>query len=120
MIATDEDALICDFAEVYNIYDIYGLPVEYAATLANGLRDDSRIKMLLGKMKVKPETLLLAYIADYSAINFYSKTKDAVSGRNKPPSFVEMLTGKVSDSKQTRQFDDGESFMEEWRRLNGN
>ena len=41
MIATDEDALICDFAETYHIYDYRSLDVEYAATLAYGLRDDS-------------------------------------------------------------------------------
>ena len=44
MMALDEDALICDFAETYHIYNIYGMPVQYIATLAIGLRDDSRIK----------------------------------------------------------------------------
>lgn len=42
MIRDDEDALVCDFAEYYGIYNYKGLPLRTVATLAVGLRADSR------------------------------------------------------------------------------
>lgn len=47
MIATDQDALICDMAETYGIFDLQALPVATLATLAVGLRENSRILELL-------------------------------------------------------------------------
>ncbi|MBQ1573068.1 MAG: hypothetical protein IIZ78_18205 [Clostridiales bacterium] len=119
MIALDEDALICDFAETYHIYNMEQLSVEYVAVLAFGLRDSSRIKMKATGLKAEINTLLLAHIADNTAINYYVKTKDAKTGRNKPKSMVGALTDSDPE-KHARQFDSGESFLEEWRRLNGN
>lgn len=37
MLAHDEDALVCDMAETYRIYDMYSLPVRMVATLALSL-----------------------------------------------------------------------------------
>lgn len=117
MIALDEDALICDFAEVYHIYDIYSLDANYAAILADGLRDNSRIKMAAAGLKVDVNTLLLARIADAAALNVYAKTKDAAKGRNKPKSILEALTKE--DRQDLRRFTSGADFEAEWRRLNG-
>ena len=64
MIRLDEDALICDFAETYHIFDYEALPVSLAATLAVGLRDSSRIKQLMSYRKAPVETILLAGIVD--------------------------------------------------------
>ena len=47
MVASDEDALICDFAETYHILDYKALPLKLRATLASGLRDSSRSKLIL-------------------------------------------------------------------------
>ena len=117
MIALDEDALICDFAETYQIYDMYSLDVERAAILAAGLRDDSRIKMAAAGLKVDINTLLLARIADAMALNVYAKTKDAAYGRNRPKSVLEAL---MDEKKQElRHFTSGEEFEAEWRRING-
>lgn len=120
MIALDEDALICDMAETYHIYNMEQLPVEYVAILADGLRDNSRIKMKAAGLRVEVNTLLLAHIADNTAINAYLKTKDAKTGRNKPKSMVEALTIDNDPAKHAKTFESGETFMEEWRRLNGN
>lgn len=120
MVALDEDALICDFAETYHIYDYRQLPIEYAATLADGLRYNSRIKTLQLGLNVTLETLLLAHIVDNTATNVYLKTKDALKGRNKPKSVVESLTKKDEPREHARQFLTGEDFDREWRRLNGN
>ena len=117
MIALDEDALICDFAETYHIYDIYSLPAYYVATLAKGLRIDSRSMMAVNGLKVDVKTLLLARIADSCAINVYFKSKDAENGQNRPKSIVSLLTG-TSQQEANRDFDTGEDFIKEWRRLN--
>lgn len=116
MIATDEDALICDFAETYHIYNIYEMPVMYIATLAKGLRHDSRIMMAVNGLKVDINTLLLAHIADNTAINVYFKTKDAEKGRNRPKSYVKILTSDRNEI--AREFDCGDDFIKEWNRLN--
>ena len=59
MISADRDALLCDFAETYGIYDFRALPAFTLATLAVGLRDDSRIKMKMhGTRITRTETLL--------------------------------------------------------------
>lgn len=118
MIALDEDSLICDFAETYHIYDMYALSVDYAATLANGLRENSRIRLKANGLKVDVKTLLLAHIVDNTRLNVYAKTKDAQHGRNKPKSLVEALTRE--DIKEIRTFSSGAEFEAEWRRLNGN
>lgn len=120
MIATDEDALICDFAEVYHIYDIYSYPADYISKLASGLLDGSRIYKAMTGQKYDLKTLLLARIADYVAIIDYRNTKDAKTGTNKPQSIMDILMGRSDDSKHARTFESGDAFMEEWRRLNGN
>lgn len=45
MLSTDREAVICDMAETYGVFDYKTLPVPLLATLACGLRDNSRIKM---------------------------------------------------------------------------
>lgn len=117
MIALDEDALICDFAETYHIYDMYKLPVLYVATLAAGLRDNSRIRMKASGLSVEVNTLLLAHIADNTAINVWMKTKDAEKGRNQPKRIVDALTEKINPSKKLKQFKTGADFDKAWRAL---
>ena len=116
MIATDEDALICDMAETYHIYNMREMPVAYIATLAKGLRHDSRIMLAISGLKVDINTLLLAHIADKTAINVYFKTEDAQKHRNYPKSFVRLLT--TDKSEIARGFDSGDDFLKEWNRLN--
>lgn len=119
MMALDEDALICDFAETYHIFNMYQLPVLYVATLAIGLRNDSRIKTKLCGLEVDYKTLLLAHIVDNTAINVWMKTEDAQHGRNRPKSMVESLTTKTDQSKMLQTFESGEDFEKKWRLLNG-
>ncbi len=94
MLAADEDALICDFAEVYHVYDWRSLPVSYAAVLAWGLRDDSRIKLAMSDSLVGLDTLLTASVVDLLALNLWSKSEDAAKGKNLPASIVDQLTGR--------------------------
>ena len=114
MIALDEDALICDMAETYHIYNMEQLPVEYVATLANGLRDNSRIKMKAAGLRVDVQTLLMAHIADNTAINTWFKTEDGQKNQNRPPSMLQILTGNM---QQEIGFDSGNEFEKKWREL---
>lgn len=109
MIATDEDALICDFAETYHIYDYRSLPLKLASILAAGLRDDSRIKTILSGQGVSTETLLQAAMVDALNLLVWSKTKEAQKGRNRPASIVEKLTTKKPESEIVG-FDTVEAF----------
>lgn len=120
MIALDEDALICDFAEFYHIYNIYEYPPIYIATLAIGLRDNSRIKLKLLGLRVDLEMLLLAHIVDNTALNLWAKTKEAKNNINRPQSFVELLSKKKESKEKAREFNSGEDFEKERRRLIGN
>lgn len=94
MLARSEDALICDFAETYHVYDWRMLPIKTVATLACGLGDDSRIKMLISGTRYKTDTMLLAGIADRLSILAWQRTKDGQRGRNKPRMLIDEMTKK--------------------------
>lgn len=94
MIDLDEDALICDLAETYHIYDYRSLPVKLAATLSAGLRDDSRIRLLAAGAPAAQDTLLLATIADRIEAFRYGFSEDASKGINKPTSIVGAMFGE--------------------------
>ena len=114
MIKTDENALICDLAETYQIYNYRQLPPATVAIFAIGLRDDSRIKMKLSGAKVSPNILLLSGIVDRLNLILWSKTKDGSKGINKPKSILEHLYEKESD---VSAFASGKEFEEERNRL---
>lgn len=98
MIGLDEDALICDFAETYHIYDYRSLPVKLVAALAAGLRDDSRIKLLAADAPVSQDTLLLAMIADRVEAFRYGFI-DSSKRINQPISIVEVIMGERAKKK---------------------
>ena len=109
MINLDEDALVCDLAETYGIYDYRSLPVHLAATLSVGLREDSRIRMKAAEVPASTDTLLLALVADRIALLLYDE-------KDRPPSILEELIG---EPKGTRGFDTPEAFHAELARIRG-
>ena len=109
MIKTDEDALICDLAETYGIYDYRRIPAYQVAVFSAGLRDDSRIKLLMSEQKVSFDTLLLAGVLDRLSILTWFNTKDGQRGQNRPISVIDTLTGEVNERKEMI-FDSGEDF----------
>ena len=109
MIQTDEDSLICDLAETYGIYDYKRLPLKLVASLAVGLRDDSRIKMKLSGSKASTNIILLASIVDRLSLLIWMQTKDAEKGRNRPKSLLDMMIAKETDNSS---YDSGEDFIQ--------
>ena len=91
MIKTDEDALICDLAETYQIYDYKSLPAYMVATFSVGLRENSRIKMKLSNQKVPFGELLLSMISDELTRLIWMKTEDGAKGINPPKSIVSLI-----------------------------
>lgn len=113
MINLDEDALVCDLAETYQIYDYKQLPLNQVAVFAYGLRDDSRIKQMISDQIVPLEITLLANIVDRLSISLWLQTKDGQKGVNRPTSIAEMLTKKnkeESDERDYLVFESGEDF----------
>ncbi|GGN54834.1 hypothetical protein GCM10007971_13010 [Oceanobacillus indicireducens] len=112
MIKTDEEALICDLAETYQIYDYRQLPTTRVAVFACGLRDDSRIKMKLSGQLVPMDTLLLAGISDKLSMLVWFQTEDGQKGKNRPTSLINLLTNSKEESKKdVVVFDSGEDFV---------
>lgn len=99
MINLDEDALICDLAETYQIYDYRSLPVQLVATLSAGLRDESRIKLRAAGVPASQNTILLAMIADRVEAFRYGFSEDASKGINQPVSLVASLLGEKPEGR---------------------
>ena len=109
MLSTDEDAVICDLAETYQIYNYKDMPPDKVAIFCSGLRDDSRIKLKMTGQKVKLDTMLLASIVDRLSILVWTKTKDGQKGRNQPKSIVDSINKPVK-VKEELVFTTGEEF----------
>jgi len=107
MLNLDEDAVICDLAETYQVYNWRSLPVSLVATFVCGLGQNSRIKRKLSNEEYTTEELLLMNIADSLSILIWQNTKDGQKGTNKPKLFTEMLNKK---NDNTQAFDSIEEF----------
>lgn len=113
MMRKNRDALECDFAETYNIYDIRALPARRVALFAVGLRDNSRIKMLLADTKFTFSEILLINIYDALNLELWTKTKDATKGKNKPESLYKKLMGindQVKKESKNMTFSSAEEY----------
>ena len=119
MIGADKDAVICDLAETYGIFDYRALPVEMLATLVVGLRDSSRIKMHIAGSKSAQDTLLIAAAVDRLSLIVWSMSKDAQTGENRPSMLLPVLmNGKQEDRNNINTvFESGEEFEAERNRL---
>lgn len=89
--ATDEDSLLCDLAQYYNVYSFTQLPLSTIAILASGLPVDSRIMRKFSKTNVSLTEQLLAALLDDFNMYIYSFSKDAKHGKNKPKSIVNAI-----------------------------
>lgn len=113
MLATDRDALLCDMAETYHIWDYEALPVETLAALASGLRDNSRIKMKLAGLKYIPVETVLPQIADRLTLIYYFLG----SIKEDPQLLTDVMLGKVKSQPVASSFVSGEDFKKAWERM---
>ncbi|MBO1087616.1 DUF5361 domain-containing protein [Enterococcus hirae] len=119
MIKIDEEALICDLAETYQIYEYKQLPVCMVAVFSYGLKEDSRIKLKMSNQLVSFETMLLAGIYDRLSLLLWSKTKDAEKGKNMPKAVSDELDLSPRKTKQadTSLFNSSEDFEQRRKEL---
>lgn len=117
MVRVNENALICDLAETYQIYDYKQLPPLMVAVFACGLRDDSRIKLELSDVKAKPDTILLATIVDCLNILIWAITKDGAKNRSRPKSIVKLLFDLNDSTDKKINFATGEDFEKARKKL---
>lgn len=117
--SADREALICDLAETYGIFDFRALPVPVLATLSVGLREDSRIKMRLSGMKVTRSEMLLAASLDRLSLLLWAQTEDGRNNTNRPKSVLAVLMGDDETENNAVSFESGEDFEREWERITG-
>lgn len=103
----NEDLIICDLAETYNVIDYKKLPLSTVAILVYGLRDNSRLKMKIFKSKMETKDYLLAGIFDRLTLLVYANTKDAQKGRNKPKLLLDMIS---KEKDNINSFNSSEDF----------
>lgn len=111
MTTTDEDALVCDLAETYRVYDHRALPPHRAAALACGLREDSRIKQQLTGRYYPPASELLLLL--YDRVNWlrWARTRDGAKGENCPESlYAKCMNLKDEPESFVESFDSGDAF----------
>ena len=115
MIRKDEDALICDFAETYHIYDYRSLPLRLVATLAAGLRDTSRVITNTTEAKASTTNTILAIIADHLA-----SIRKLLGDKTDLPSVTGALykMDEKPDKDKPKAFRSGVEFDAAWRAIN--
>ena len=110
MINLDEESLICDLAETYQIYDYKRLPLQLVSVFSCGLRENSRIKMKLSQQTASIDTMLLAGISDKLGILLWAQTKDGQKGKNRPISILEKVLNLPKKRKEEVAFASAEEF----------
>ena len=118
MAATDEDALRCDFAQVYHILDYRRLPLRTAAVFAQGLPMDSRIMRRLSGARFGVDTMLLARIVDAVTMLVWMNSRDGERGVNRPPSAYKILMG-AEENEKPRSYAGPAEFAAAWASLAG-
>ena len=119
MLRADREALICDLAETYGVFDLRSLPVPLLATLASGLRDDSRIKMRLSGCRIPRRELLLAAAVDRLSLLWWGMSEDAKHGTNRPKSLVAAFMEETEDTGDVMSFDSADAFEAAWAETTG-
>lgn len=113
MLSVDRDALLCDMAETYGVYDLRALSVDTLATLSFGLRENSRIKQKLMGHKYVPQEFLLACVADRLAVLQYQLFGSETD--EKPLLFYDLLYGE--EEEEPHGYANGEEFRQAWKDL---
>lgn len=120
MLKADRDALLCDLAETYRIYDLRSVPVPTLAMLAAGLRDNSRIKTSLSGGRPPRSDLLLAAAVDRLSLLVWAMSEDAKRGTNRPKSVLAALMGEEEKSSDSIiAFESACDFEAAWAKATG-
>lgn len=100
-------------AETYHVLDIDALPIPLFATLAAGLREDSRSKSAQRGDSVGVDTMLAALAVDnLSTIAWLLACMGSKTKPDKPKSVFDTLTKQSAETggKEALSFESGEDF----------
>lgn len=113
MYTTDRDALLCDMAETYGVFDFAALPASTLAVLAIGLPPDCRVKRKKTGAEADDLTMLMALAIDRLSMLVWMQSEDARHHRNRPKSLVDLLTNKPErrGNDDIEVFDTPDAFM---------
>ncbi len=114
MLSVDRNAVICDLAETYHIFDYRQLSPKLVATLVVGLRDDSRIKMKFTDNVISFNQIIMVSILDHLKMLVWLNSDEGSKGTNKPKSLLKEL---LKDKEDTQTFSSPEEFEQERRRI---
>ena len=116
MLNIDSDAVECDLAETYQIFNYRELPLRRVALFCVGLRDNSRIKMKMSNTKCSLDSLILANISDKISIYLWKKY-----GGKKPSLIMDgLIEHKNNDyeiNKDVLVFNDSDEFEKARKRI---
>lgn len=121
MLATDESALICDFAQFYGIYDVESIPCGTAAILACGLPPESRIVRRMSKTdSSQHDEVIMMLAAIFDAINNLTFALTGKKHEKRPESLLINLTSGQKQKKQSAvAFDSADDFERARRKIIG-
>ena len=116
MLCMDRDALACDLWETYHVTDMEALPVRDLAVLSCGLRENSRIKMLMTGRTVPTDQLVMA-----GCFDLLSGIRSLLAGTEEAPkSMVKALLGIEEEHEDTiLSYSTPEEWEAEKRRILG-
>lgn len=120
-VKNNEDALICDLAETYQIYDWKSYHVSFIAILAAGLRQNSRSRMALDSVQADLNGSLLAIIHD-DLQNLIYVTQSAHSRKKlKKPEYItdKIIHGVHKQATEYQGYESSEDYEKAWERLAG-
>ena len=121
MLRLDRDAVICDLAETYGIFNYQALPVRLLATLVVGLREESRIMRKISRQRIPRGDILLAAVVDRLSTIAWMLSDDGTNGVNRPKSVLDALMGVQPQMPPSDvvAYDTPEDYEEEWFRRTG-
>lgn len=115
MLSNYPDELVCDMAETYGVFDIYRLPVRTLATLAVGLRDNSRVMMAKSGRLTDDKTVLLSCIVDLLRGTSPSDPNSMTARCYAAGAFSKKQTAPSNDKHEI--FNGPEDFRARWKEI---
>lgn len=106
----DEDALFCDMAQYYGVFDLRRHTIPAQAALVMGLPGDSRIMRALSGRKASTEVILLAGILDHLRMMAWSRSKAAKNKQSRPDPIMPLLIEQSKKEDDIVSFESGEEF----------
>lgn len=88
LLVKDREAVICDLAETYHIYDYRRVPGRLLGILVAGLGPNTRIGRKVNGVRGNVTEVLLAQILDGVRWLCWAQTEDAKKGRGRPHSIA--------------------------------